>query len=101
MAALLASVQTMLASEPTRQAVVFSQFTGFLDLIGAMLDRAQPPIPYARLDGSMSLARRRQQLDTFGTAAGSRACPLFLVSTKAGGLGLNLTNASRVYMVSA
>lgn len=51
---------------------------------------------FARLDGSMTLQQRRQQLEAFKTQSKVR---LLLMSLKAGGLGLNLTEANYVFML--
>lgn len=73
------------------RALVFSQFTSFLDLAAARLDEAG--IPYAHLDGS---TRRRQDVvDSF--RAGEQ--PVFLISLKAGGFGLTLTEADYVFLL--
>lgn len=71
------------------KALVFSQWTTLLDLVE---DRLEPlGIPWVRLDGS---TRDRQAvIDRFQDAAGP---PVFLLSLKAGGMGLNLTAADYV-----
>lgn len=69
--------------------LVFSQFRKQLDEIGAQLQKAQ--LPYLQLDGS---TRNRQEIVTkFQDASGP---PVFLISLKAGGYGLNLTAADVV-----
>jgi superfamily II DNA or RNA helicase len=74
------------------RALVFSQFTSFLHIVRAMLDEKK--IPYLYLDGK---TRDRQSLvDAFQSAGGP---PLFLISLKAGGLGLNLTNADYIFLL--
>jgi len=73
------------------RALVFSQFTSFLDLAAARLDEAG--IPYAHLDGS---TRRRQEVID-GFKAGEQ--PVFLISLKAGGFGLTLTEADYVFLL--
>jgi superfamily II DNA or RNA helicase len=81
---------TEIAAEGHR-ALVFSQFTSFLDLAAARLESAG--IPYAHLDGS---TRRRQQVvDAFR----SGDAPVFLISLKAGGFGLTLTEADYVFLL--
>ena len=72
------------------KALVFSQFTGHLTLLRKHLDARK--IPYCYLDGSTAAAQRRNQVDLFQ----SGAAELFLISLKAGGLGLNLTAADYV-----
>jgi SNF2 family DNA or RNA helicase len=73
-------------------ALVFSQFTGFLAIIREHLDAAQ--IPYSYLDGSMTARQRTEAIMAF--SAGTTK--VFLISLKAGGFGLNLTEADYVYV---
>jgi superfamily II DNA or RNA helicase len=71
------------------RALVFSQFTTMLDIIGATLEDAG--ILFCRLDGS---TRNRQEVvDRFQS---DERIPIFLISLKAGGVGLNLTAADTV-----
>jgi SNF2 family DNA or RNA helicase len=56
-----------------------------LDIVGAGL--AAAGIPYVRLDGSCSAARRAEMLERF-SSAGAGAPRLFLASLKAGGVGM-------------
>lgn len=72
------------------RALVFSQFTSFLEEVRYAMDNAQ--LPYLYLDGSTPMAKREQLVKDF--QAGK--CPFFLISLKAGGLGLNLTGANYV-----
>jgi SNF2 family DNA or RNA helicase len=69
--------------------LVFSQWTGMLDRVERRLDALG--IPFARLDGATR--DRRAVVDRFQSADGP---PVFLVSLKAGGTGLNLTAADYV-----
>ncbi|MFC1755478.1 DEAD/DEAH box helicase, partial [Thermoproteota archaeon] len=73
-------------------ALIFSQFTSFLDLIEARFK--QSGLSYLRLDGSTPIKKRKQQVDAFQN---SEEPSYFLISLKAGGLGLNLTKASYVF----
>ncbi|MBI5497358.1 MAG: DEAD/DEAH box helicase [Deltaproteobacteria bacterium] len=77
--------------ESGQRALVFSQFTSHLALVRERLD-AQG-IPYLYLDGQTPAHRRDELVKTFQAGAGG---PLFLISLKAGGSGLNLTAASYV-----
>ncbi len=72
------------------KALIFSQFTGHLALIREYLDGKG--IEYKYLDGTTPTKVRQQQVDTFQAGEGD----LFLISLKAGGLGLNLTAADYV-----
>ncbi len=76
--------------ENRHKALVFSQFTGHLKLIRAYLDSKN--ITYQYLDGSTPAKARRVQVDAFQAGQAD----LFLISLKAGGLGLNLTAADYV-----
>ncbi|WP_309129264.1 DEAD/DEAH box helicase [Microbacterium sp.] len=73
------------------RALVFSQFTSFLDLAGERLTAAG--IAYAHLDGSTR--RRGEVVDGF--RGGDQ--PVFLISLKAGGFGLTLTEADYVFLL--
>ncbi|PIE02549.1 MAG: hypothetical protein CSA81_06970 [Acidobacteria bacterium] len=70
-------------------ALVFSQFTKLLNLFKFNLEDAD--IPYLYLDGKTP--QRQKLIDRFQQGE----APVFLISLKAGGVGLNLTRASYVY----
>lgn len=74
------------------KALVFSQFTGFLALLRARLDDAG--VVYEYLDGRVR--NRQARVDRFES---DPACPLFLISLKAGGNGLNLVSADYVFIL--
>ncbi|MCC6070458.1 DEAD/DEAH box helicase [Massilia sp. GCM10020059] len=74
--------------EEGRKILVFSQFTSMLELIQAELDARR--IPYALLTGETR--DRAAQVAAFQQGA----VPIFLISLKAGGVGLNLTAADTV-----
>ena len=74
------------------KALVFSQFTSFLKILRARLDRAG--IAYEYLDGQTR--DRAARVERFQSGDD---CRLFLVSLKAGGLGLNLTAAEYVFLL--
>ena len=71
------------------KALVFSQFVQMLHLVREALD--ERGIPYAYLDGSTR--NRQEQVDRFQNDPN---IPFFLISLKAGGVGLNLTAADYV-----
>ncbi|MGF2948027.1 DEAD/DEAH box helicase [Microbacterium alcoholitolerans] len=73
------------------RALVFSQFTSFLGLAAERL--RETGIPYEYLDGSTR--RRADVIDGF---RGGDA-PVFLISLKAGGFGLTLTEADYVFLL--
>ncbi len=74
------------------KALVFSQFTEFLALVRTALD--EQGIVYEYLDGRTR--DRQARVDRFQN---DPDCPLFLVSLKAGGHGLNLTAADYVFLL--
>ncbi len=76
-------------------ALVFSSFTGFLQLIADALTGLG--IPFSYLDGSMPARKRQAQIDRFTTGEGGRT-KVFLISLKAGGFGLNLTEADYCFV---
>ncbi|WGP06533.1 SNF2-related protein [Bacillus subtilis] len=73
------------------RSIVFSQFTSFLTNVAAALDRRG--IPYVLLDGTTR--NRGAVVDAFR----SGEAPVFLISLKAGGFGLNLTEADYVFLM--
>ncbi|SEM09750.1 SWIM zinc finger [Blastococcus sp. DSM 46786] len=73
------------------RALVFSSFTGFLGTVRRRLDEAG--LPYAYLDGSTR--DRERVIDEFRDGR----APVFLISLKAGGFGLNLTEADYVFVL--
>ena len=76
------------------KSVVFSGWTAHLDLIQIALEENQ--IRYTRLDGKMTRMQRTAALDAFRD---DPDVPVILVSIMAGGLGLNLTAGSKVYVM--
>ncbi len=74
--------------------LVFSQFIGMLSLIREQLEARN--IPYAYFDGSSTAPERRTAVNRFQE---EEACRVFLISLKAGGVGLNLTAAEYVYLM--
>jgi len=73
-------------------ALVFSQFTGFLDILRAHLDAVG--LSYGYLDGSSSSRQRDDAIHGFKSGANQ----VFLISLKAGGFGLNLTEADYCFV---
>lgn len=73
--------------------LVFSQWTAVLDVIEWLMDELR--LPYVRLDGSTAVDERLATVDRFNTSDDVFA---FLLSTRAGGQGLNLTGADTVIL---
>lgn len=76
------------------KALVFSQFLGMLALIREELEKLH--IPYVYFDGGTSTKEREKAIQAFQR---EEDCRVFLISLKAGGVGLNLTAADYVYIV--
>lgn len=115
--ALVESLNSARESDPTLKAVVFSQFTGFLDLIERVMNRERfvcvrsfglraelsltlslSSRRYVRLDGAMSQKARQKVVHKFTNS--DKSC-ILLASLKAGGVGLNLIAATHVYLMDA
>ena len=78
--------------EEGHSALVFSQFTSFLDLAEQAFHAHE--IPHVRLDGSTPTPTRKKLVHEFQEG---KTPSIFLLSLKAGGQGLNLTKASYVF----
>jgi SNF2 family DNA or RNA helicase len=86
---LLSALETAAADE--HKSLVFSQWTSMLDLLEPKL--RERGLAFVRLDGST--VDRAGVVDRFQR---DRELPVFLVSLKAGGVGLNLTAADHVFL---
>jgi hypothetical protein len=86
----LAKIETAVSEK--HKILIFSQFVKHLSLLRAHLDARG--YPYAYLDGNTH--DRQRQVERFQQQAD---VPLFLISLKAGGLGLNLTAADYVFIL--
>jgi SNF2 family DNA or RNA helicase len=85
---------------PKEKALVFTQFMGEMDHIQELLTRIN--IPVFRIDGSVSKEQREERIAAFKkpiyNPSIDNPCPVFLIQIKAGGVGLNLQEATRVYI---
>ncbi|KAL0979793.1 hypothetical protein UPYG_G00189740 [Umbra pygmaea] len=88
-------LQTLLATLKTKgdRVVLFSQFTMMLDIVEVLLKHLGHR--YIRLDGSTPMADRIVLIDEYNT---DPDIFVFLLSTRAGGLGINLTSANVVIL---
>ncbi|CAK7215718.1 DNA helicase rad5 [Sporothrix bragantina] len=91
---LIQHLRDLRRERPTIKSVVFSQFTSFMSLIEPALQRSN--MKFLRLDGTMAQKARTAVLEEFRQ---SSKFTVLLLSLKAGGVGLNLTTAKRVYMM--
>ncbi|KAF4604775.1 DNA helicase rad5 [Pleurotus pulmonarius] len=93
--ALLQALRRLRDQDPLFRAVVFSQFTSFLDLIQVALQR--DGFDQYRFDGTMDVKKRSAMISEFKES--SKSPKVMIISLKAGGVGLNLTNANHVFMM--
>ncbi|NXS96035.1 HLTF factor, partial [Jacana jacana] len=94
--ALMHALIELRRDDPTAKCLVVSQFTTFLSLIENPLKESG--FAFTRLDGSMAQKKRVEAIQCFQSSqAGSPT--VMLLSLKAGGVGLNLTAASRVFLM--
>ena len=80
--------------DPAAKAICFSQFVSMLDLIEYRLQKAG--VRVVKLNGGMNLAQRDSVLTAFKEDPDVR---VILISLKAGGVALNLTVASRIFLM--
>ncbi|KAL1585727.1 hypothetical protein WHR41_05027 [Cladosporium halotolerans] len=73
------------------RALVFSQFTTLMDILEAVLETMG--VRYMRLDGSTRMDIRQDMIDKFSS---EQDITVFMLSTKAGGAGINLAAANKV-----
>ncbi|XP_055385541.1 chromodomain-helicase-DNA-binding protein 1 [Condylostylus longicornis] len=78
--------------ETGHRVLIFSQMVRMLDILADYLQKRH--FPFQRLDGSIKGEMRRQALDHFNAENSQDFC--FLLSTRAGGLGINLATADTV-----
>jgi DNA repair protein RAD5 len=84
----------MYNTHPDTKAVIFSQWTSMLDLVEVVLN--ENAFNFFRLDGTMSQKKREETLRKFKTQKNTK---LLLASLRSTGVGLNLTEASYVFMM--
>ena len=82
------------SKKQTHKSIVFSQFTSMLQLVQWRLQKSG--FTTVLLDGSMSPTQRQKSISYFMENVDVE---VFLVSLKAGGVALNLTEASRVFII--
>ena len=74
--------------EKGHRILIFSQWTLCMDLLGCLMDSLD--LAFLRLDGSTKISERQELIDEFNNDS---SIPVFLLSTRAGGMGINLTAA--------
>jgi SWI/SNF-related matrix-associated actin-dependent regulator of chromatin subfamily A3 len=89
-----ALITLLLTRKEGVKSVVFSQWTSMLDLVGPALSNAK--IKFTRIDGSMDRVQRAESIAFFSS---NSDCSVFLATLGTGGIGLDLTCASEVYIL--
>ncbi|OCF41407.1 hypothetical protein I317_04798 [Kwoniella heveanensis CBS 569] len=83
-------------NETKEKVVVVSNWTSTLNLIQDLMKIRK--YPYVRLDGSTPQKQRQDLVDTFNRDVRREEAFVFLLSAKAGGIGLNLIGGSRLFL---
>jgi len=83
---------------PSDKVVIVSNFTSALSIIEETILKKQEDWSYLRLDGTVKQSARQQLVDSFNRCSVDHSF-VFLLSSKAGGCGLNLIGANRLVMV--
>ena len=83
-------------TDPLVKCLVVSQFTSFLNLLKHPLDSRG--FRYVTLNGSMTQEKRAAAVRTFSDQRPGTP-NIFLLSLRAGGVGLNLSAATKVYLL--
>lgn len=92
--ALMQELELMRARDPSGKAIIFSQFVNMLDIIQHRLELGG--VKCVKLSGNMSMAIRDKTITAFRDDPTVTA---FLISLKAGGVALNLTVASHIFLM--
>jgi SNF2 family DNA or RNA helicase len=94
------TLMELIESHPKEKALIFTQFMGEMDHIQERL--AVIGIPVFRIDGSVLKEKREEAIAGFkgASSTGTRPAAVFLIQIKAGGVGLNLQEATRVYITT-
>jgi SNF2 family DNA or RNA helicase len=85
----------LVKAHPKEKALVFTQFMGEMDRLQELLTEAG--IPVQRIDGSVSKELREERIAAFKAGPENS---VFIIQVKAGGVGLNLQEATRVYITA-
>ncbi|XP_049452443.1 helicase-like transcription factor isoform X1 [Epinephelus fuscoguttatus] len=94
--ALMGNLLRLRHEDSSIKCLVVSQFTRFLTILETPL--REHGFSFLRLDGTMSQKKRTQVIQEFQSSAADSPS-IMLLSLKAGGVGLNLTAASRVFLM--
>jgi SNF2 family DNA or RNA helicase len=94
-----ALLKSILEMKPDEKAVIFSQYTSFLDILEKALESENHT--FTRIDGTMTAKKRNKAMEMFSAdACDSPETPRFILcSLKACGVGITLIRANHVFMV--
>lgn len=97
--ALINHLKILKEQNPGEKVIVFSQFASYLDIIENELktQNGRDFVIY-KFDGRLQMQERQKLLDKFSEKKSDKIT-ILLISLKAGGVGLNLTTASRAFMM--
>jgi len=87
------TLMELIASHRDEKSLIFTQFMGEMDEIQERLSKLE--LPTFRIDGSVDKDRREQQIASFKKGPPNS---VFIIQIKAGGVGLNLQEATRIYI---
>ena len=87
------TLMELIKTHPKEKALIFTQFMGEMDRIQELLTEAG--VPTFRIDGSVSKEQRDERIKGFKKGPQNA---VFIIQIKAGGVGLNLQEATRVYI---
>ncbi|OVF10429.1 putative DNA-dependent ATPase [Clavispora lusitaniae] len=85
--------RTLLFCQTRQMLDILERFVARMSCIDAQGAETSNPMRYLRMDGSTPIGKRQQLVDTFNA---NEYYHVFLLTTKVGGLGVNLTGADRV-----
>jgi SNF2 family DNA or RNA helicase len=91
------ALMEMASEHPSEKTLIFTQFMGEMDELQERF--TAQGVPVFRIDGSVSKEARDGRISEFKKCPAARG-PVFLIQIKAGGVGLNLQEATRVYITA-
>lgn len=99
--ALIKHLHILKETNPGEKVIVFSQFSSYLDIINnELLIQGGKDFLIYKFDGRLHMQDRQKLLDKFGDESiNKNGITVLLLSLKAGGVGLNLTSASKAFMM--
>lgn len=97
--ALIKHLKLIQINEPNLKVIVFSQFASYLDILEVELKLTSDDFIVYKFDGRLNMNDRGKLLNLFNAPLANGKIAILLLSLKAGGVGLNLTTASRAFMM--